>query len=80
MELYKFIDENKIKKYKGGFVIVNNRIYTNPTKKTLKAAGYKQLVDAPIPEYNPDTQYLSVSYSDGEDIVKIYSVTDIETD
>jgi hypothetical protein len=30
MELYK-LENDTLKKYNGGFVVLNNRIYTNPT-------------------------------------------------
>lgn len=77
--LYKFINENKIQKYKGGFVVINNRIYTNPKEEILKEAGYKPLSEGDKPEWDPQTQYLSETYrDDGDVITSIYTVMDFE--
>lgn len=79
MELYKFISENEIKKYKGGFVVVDNRIYTNPTEETVRKAGYKELVDAPCPEYDEATQYIETKYVDDADhITAVFTVHQVE--
>ena len=77
MELYKFINENEIKKYKGGFVVINNRIYTNPTEEIVKKAGYKELAEVTPPEYNPETHYLSPIYKDGDVITTEYTINEI---
>ena len=76
--LYKFINDNKIKKYNGGFVVVNNRIYTNPTEEKIKEAGYKELAEVMEPEINSDTDYVVVTYVDGEVITPVYEVKQIE--
>lgn len=79
MELYKFISETEIKKYKGGFVVLDNRIYTNPTEETIKKAGYKELAETPLPEYNPETEYVETTYADNEDFITVvYTVKKIE--
>ena len=79
MELYKFINENEIQKYRGGFVVLNNRIYTNPSEETVRKAGYKDLADAPCPEYDEDTQYVETKYVDNKDfIAKVLTVKQIE--
>ena len=78
MELYKFISETEIQKYKGGFVVMDNRIYTNPTEETIRNAGYKSLVDKKEPEYNPETEYITVKYKDGETITPVYEVLQID--
>jgi hypothetical protein len=75
--LYKFINENQIKPYKGGFVVIDNRIYTNPTEETIRKAGYKDLVESEIPEYDEQTQYLETKYIDGDVITTVYEVKDI---
>jgi len=72
MELYKFISETEIKKYKGGFVVVDNTIYTNPKEEIIRMAGYKELIDTPIPEYNPEIEYIVLTYQDGEKITPCY--------
>ena len=77
--MFKFIDENKIEKFKNGFVVLDGRIYTNPTEETLKKVGYKPLVEAEMPEYDVEKQYLVKKYEDGEDsITERYEVCDIE--
>ena len=75
--LYKFINENQIKPYKGGFVVLDNKIYTNPKEETLKKAGYKKLAEVEKPEYDEQTQYLKTTYKDGEVITTVYEVCDI---
>lgn len=80
MRLYKFVSETEIKKYKGGFVVMDNRIYTNPTEETLRKAGYKNLVKSEMPEFDEEKQYLETKYIDGEVITVIYEVIDIPTE
>lgn len=77
MELFKFISETEIQKYKGGFVVIDNRIYTNPTEETVRKAGYKPLADVTPPEYNPETHYLSTIYKDGDVITPVYEIVEI---
>lgn len=69
MELYKFINENKVKKYVGGFVVLGGRIYTNPKEETLKAVGFKPIVKADMPEYDENSQYITSVYTDGTDSI-----------
>lgn len=77
MELYKFIDETKVQKYKGGFVVLNNRIHTNPSEEIVRKAGYKDLVHAPCPVYDKDMQYIETKYVDGDVITVTHAVRDI---
>ena len=78
MELYR-LENGTIKKFKGGFVVLNNRIYTNPTEETVRKAGYKDLVYGEVPEYNVQTQYLNETYTeDGTTIYVNYEVVDID--
>lgn len=78
MELYK-LENGMLKKFKGGFVVLNNRIYTNPTEGTVRRAGYKDLVYSDEPEYNVETQYLSEVYTEDETAIYVsYEVKDIE--
>ena len=74
--MYKFINEHRIEKFNKGFVIIDDRIYANPTEETLKKAGYKKLVEAEIPEYNPEMQYLMKRYTDGDVITAEYEVVE----
>ena len=76
--MYKFINENQIERYKGGFIVYDEKIYTNPKEEMLRLAGYKELDEGEMPEYNPETQYIETSYEDGEEIKAIYTVKDIE--
>lgn len=77
--MYKFINENKVEKFKNGFVVLDGRIYTNPTPETLKKVGFKPLVVAEMPEYDAEKQYLVKKYEEGEDsITERYEVCDIE--
>lgn len=69
MELYK-LENGDLKKFKGGFVVLNNRIYTNPTEETVRKAGYKDIEYGPEPEYDKGKQYLTQTYT--EDDTKIY--------
>lgn len=79
MELYKFISETQIKRYKGGFVVTDNRIYTNPKEETIKKAGYKSLAPREIPEFDVQTQYLTVKYKENDDcIVPEYEIKTFE--
>lgn len=79
MELYKFIDENRVKKYNGGFIVLGNRIYTNPTAATIKKAGYKPLASVELPEYDADNEYIMTTYEDGKkEITPIYTVCEME--
>jgi hypothetical protein len=76
--LYKFINENQIKPYKGGFVVLDNKIYTNPKEETLAKAGYKELAGVEKPEYDEQMQYLKTTYKDGDIITPVYEVLEYE--
>ena len=79
MELYKFINENKVKKYDGGFVVLGGRIYTNPKEETLRAVGFKPIVKADMPEYDENSQYITSVYTDGtENITENFEVHNYE--
>ena len=78
MELYK-LENGTLKKYNGGFVVLNNRIYTNPTEETVRLAGYKDLVYKDKPECNEETQYLREVYTEEETSIYVsYEVVDIQ--
>ena len=77
MELYK-LENGTLKKFKGGFAVLNNRIYTNPTEEVVRQAGYKDVVYGEKPEYNEKTQYLNTVYTeDDTTIYENYEVVDI---
>lgn len=78
MELYK-LENGRLKKYNGGFVVLNNRIYTNPTEETVRKAGYKDLVYGDMPEYDAETQYLNEVYTEDETKIHVgYELKNIE--
>lgn len=80
MELYK-LENGMLKKFKGGFVVLDNRIYTNPTEETVRKAGYKDVVYDTMPEYDEETQYLAEVYTESETestILVSYEVKEIE--
>lgn len=71
MELYKIIKE-KMQKYNGGFVVIDNMIHTNPTEDIVKKAGYKPKIEDEQPEYNIETQYLERVVEDTEDAILVH--------
>ena len=77
MELYR-LENGILKKFKGGFVVLNNRIYTNPTEETVRKVGAKDVVYAEKPEYNEETQYLVETYTEDDTTIHVsYEVSDI---
>ena len=80
MELYK-LENGTLKKFKGGFAVIDNRIYTNPTEEVVRQAGYKDVVYGEKPEYNEETQYLNTVYTeDDTTIYENYEVVDSEVE
>lgn len=77
MNLYKFISETEIEKYNGGFVVLDNRIYTNPTEEVIRKAGYKELVEVEQPAFDTEKEYLTLTYQDGDVITSVYEVQTI---
>ena len=71
MELYK-VKDNELIKFKGGFVVLDNHIYTNPTEEVIRKAGYKDLFYDEQPEYNADTQYLAKEIEELETAIKVH--------
>lgn len=79
MELYKFISKNKVKKYNGGFVVIDKYIYTNPKEDAVKKAGYKPLVEVTVPEFDIQTEYIAVTFVEEDDyIVPVYKAEKFE--
>lgn len=76
---YKFINENEVKPYKNGFIILDNKIYTNPKEETLLKAGFKEMVIEDEPEYNPETQYIVPVYTETDtEIVQSWEIKETE--
>lgn len=80
MELYR-LENGMLKKFKGGFVVLDNRIYTNPTEETVRKAGYKDVVYDTMPEYDEETQYLQEVYTEDDTTYYVsYEAKDIEVE
>lgn len=79
MNLFKFINANEIQPYNGGFVVLDNRIYTNPTEEIIRKAGYKELVEVERPTFDPEKEYLSLTYQDGEKITEVWEARNNQT-
>ena len=78
MELYR-LDNGKLIKFNGGFVVFNNRIYTNPTEELVRQVGYKDLIYDAQPEYNAETHYLEQEIEEKEtEIVVHWKVCELE--
>lgn len=78
MELYKVI-KGKVTKYNGGFIILDNTIYTNPTEELIRQSGYKPLVTDEQPDYDIETQFLKKIIEDTEDNILVHwEVNDID--
>lgn len=79
MDLYQFISETEIKKFKDGdFIVKNDSIVHNPGEEELRSIGFKPLVRAKRPLCNKRSQMLVKKYVEGEDsITEKYEVCDI---
>ena len=73
--MYIFINENEIMSYSGEILkrYVGNRLVktiANPTDDDLKEFGYLPLVEAEIPEYDVEKQYLVEKYELKDDCIQ----------
>lgn len=75
---YKFIDENKAERFEGGAIYYNHLVYANPTTEQLQMAGFKELVETEMPEFNAETEQLVPHYVDGDTITKTWTVKPLE--
>ena len=75
-----YINEYSIKKQrKGEILYVDGKQIINPKEEDYLKAGYLPLTDSAIPEYNPEIEYLEITYEKREeDILIHYSVKEIE--
>lgn len=73
MKLYK-LEDGKLIKYNGGFVVYDNRIYTNPSEEIIRKAGYKDLVYDAQPKYDDATHYLVRELEEQEDCIVVHWV------
>ncbi len=73
-----YAQHGMLKKFKRGFVVLNNRIYTNPTEETVRKAGYKDIVYNEKPEYDETTQCLAEIYTEDDTTIYVgYEVKEI---
>ena len=73
--MYIFMNENEIMSYSGEILkrYVGNRLVktiANPTDDDLKEFGYLPLVEAEIPEYDVEKQYLVEKYELKDDCIQ----------
>ena len=75
-----YINEYSIKKQrKGEILYVDGKQIINPKEEDYLAAGYLPLTDSAIPEYDPEIEYLEITYEKREeDILKHYTAKKIE--
>ena len=81
---YLFVSENKIIPYNGEILkrVIDNKLVkaiANPRDEDLADFGYKELVVGVEPDYDAETQQLSVKYKlseDGSHIETVYEVID----
>lgn len=71
MELYK-IKDNRLVKFNGGFVVLNNRIYTNPAEEVIRKVGYKDLSYDEKPEYDETTHFLVQEFEEQETAIIVH--------
>ena len=75
---YKFIDEHNIEAFEGRSIEYNGRRYANPKPETIAMAGYKDLKEGDYPDFNPETEFITDKYIDGDVITHVYEVHAIE--
>lgn len=71
MNLYRY-ENGKLIKFNGGFVVFNNRIYTNPTEELVRQVGYKDLIYDAQPEYNTETHCLEQEIEEKETAIVVH--------
>ena len=77
-----YINEYSIKRQrKGEILYVDGKQIINPKEEDYLVAGYLPLTDSAIPEYNPEIEYLEITYEKREeDILIHYTAKEIEPD
>ena len=73
MKLYK-LENGKLIKYNGGFIVDKNRVFTNPTVEKLRETGYKELVEDVKPEYDETTHYLIRDFEEQDNCIVVHWV------
>lgn len=75
-----YINEYSIKKQrKDEILYVDGKQIINPKEEDYLAAGYLPLTDSERPEYDPEIEYLEVTYEKREeDILIHYTVKEIQ--
>lgn len=75
-----YINEYSIKKQrKGEILYIDGKQIINPKEEDYLEAGYLPLTDSERPEYDPETEFLEVTYELREkDILIHYTVKEIQ--
>ncbi len=69
MNYCKLISDNSIEMLKNGLLIIDGRVYANPSQERLKAQGYKPLLSEDEPEYDKENEFLERIYTQTEDSI-----------
>ena len=69
MRYCKLINDTSIEELKNNLLILDGRVYTNPTPSRLKEQGYKPLLSEDEPEYDRESEYLERIYTQTEDTI-----------
>ena len=76
--MYRFIDEETIKKWDEKYVILDGKQISYPSDDVLLQAGIKPLIEDEMPVYDEATQYVVECYEDTDTaIIKHWRVEDI---
>lgn len=75
--MYKFVNKYTVKKASNP-VRKNGKVYSNPTDKTLRELGYKELVVAPMPEVDGTKEAVPVYAVDGDVIKQDWEIVEHE--
>lgn len=74
--LAKYISKNRIERVRNP-IRDNGKVYSNPTEETLRALGYKEVIETPMPEI-PEGKMAILHYVDGNVIKQEWEITDVE--
>lgn len=77
--LYK-LENGILNSFEGKFFEYEGKIYANPTGEQLKSAGYKPLVDTPMPECDEKHCCIAVYEDTGENIIQSWKIEELAED
>ena len=67
MKYCKLINDRSIEMLKDGAIVINGKVYSNPSQLRLKEHGYKPLLSENEPEYDEKTEFSERIYTQTED-------------